>query len=127
MSEKEQELIRKFEELVLTLPAHELAETLGCSQRQLYRLRNQIRSGCEETSAVSYKGVITLLAQYVLDSSLPEEKLQWMKAVGIKEFPQPMKYHYGTAWVLSEQYIRETPLEKLKARFLDVKDKPYPF
>lgn len=64
--EKEQELVHKFEELILTLPAHELTETLGCSYSMLHRLRSQIRRGYHERSRVQYKGVITLLSRYLL-------------------------------------------------------------
>ncbi|MED4904082.1 hypothetical protein [Parageobacillus thermoglucosidasius] len=66
MPEKEQELVRKFEELILTLPAHELTEILGCSYSMLHRLRSQIRRGYHERSRVQYKGVITLLSRYLL-------------------------------------------------------------
>lgn len=66
MTEKEQELVRKFEELILTLPPHELTEILGCSYSMLHRLRSQIRRGYHERSRVQYKGVITLLSRYLL-------------------------------------------------------------
>lgn len=52
--------------------------------------------------------------------TISEEKRKWMQEVGIKEFNRPMKYYiYG--WVLSEEYIKETPLEELKARLETVK------
>jgi len=57
--------------------------------------------------------------------TISEEKRKWMQEVGIREFKRPMKYYYGTAWLLSEEYVQETPLEELKARFEDVKDKPF--
>ncbi|MBW7651544.1 hypothetical protein [Anoxybacillus sp. ST4] len=66
MAEKEQELVRKFEELILTLPAHELTETLGCSYSMLHRLKSQIRHGHHERASIQYKGVITLLLRYLL-------------------------------------------------------------
>jgi hypothetical protein len=52
--------------------------------------------------------------------TISEEKLKWMKEVGIQEFARPMKYHiYG--WLLSEEYIKETPLEELKARLESIR------
>jgi hypothetical protein len=66
MPEKEQELVRKFEELILTLPAHELAEILGCSDITIYRIRSQIRHGTVKRAPVHYKGVINLLLRYLL-------------------------------------------------------------
>jgi hypothetical protein len=69
MTEKEQELVRKFEELILTLPAHELTEILGCSDRMLYRLRGQIYHGYHKRSRIQYKGVIIMLSRYLLDNT----------------------------------------------------------
>ncbi|MED3721620.1 hypothetical protein ABEV13_10675 [Geobacillus stearothermophilus] len=66
MPDKEQELVRKFEELVLTLPAHELTEMLECSYSMLHRLKAQIRHNHHKRAAISYKGVITLLSRYLL-------------------------------------------------------------
>ena len=43
-----------------------------------------------------------------------QEKLDWLKEIGAKEFEEPMKYCVGTNCLYSEKYIRETPLEKLK-------------
>ncbi|TCT23355.1 hypothetical protein EDD68_10769 [Melghiribacillus thermohalophilus] len=69
MTEIEQELVRKFEELILTLPAHELTEILGCSDRMFYRLRGQIYHGYHKRVPVQYKGVIILLSRYLLDNT----------------------------------------------------------
>lgn len=48
---------------------------------------------------------------------IQQEKLEWMKSVGITEFKRPMKYSSGLGHLYSEEYIKETPLEKLKAGF----------
>lgn len=48
---------------------------------------------------------------------ISKEKLEWMKEVGIKEFAKPMKYHAGTNWLYSEEYIKNTPLEELKRKY----------
>ena len=51
-----------------------------------------------------------------------KEKLQWLTAIGAKEFPEPIKYAYtfpgysGT-FNLSERYIEETNLDELKAQY----------
>ena len=49
--------------------------------------------------------------------SLPQEKLDWLKEVGAKEFERPMKWYVGTNCVFSEEYLKETPLEVLKEKF----------
>lgn len=51
---------------------------------------------------------------------ISKEKLEWMEEVGIKEFKKPMKYFYGTDQVFSEEYVRDTPLEELKAKFVQL-------
>ena len=48
---------------------------------------------------------------------ISREKEEWLKEIGAKEFKEPMKYHLGTNWLYSERYIKETPLEELKARY----------
>lgn len=48
--------------------------------------------------------------------TLSKEKQKWMKEVGIKEFEKPMKYYLGANCLFSEEYIKETPLEELKAK-----------
>lgn len=49
---------------------------------------------------------------------ISQEKLDWMKEVGIKEFDKPMKFYapYGKHY-FSEEYIANTPLEKIKAGY----------
>ena len=47
---------------------------------------------------------------------ISKEKLEWMKEVGMNEFKKPMKYYVGLNNVFSEEYIKNTPLEVLKAR-----------
>jgi hypothetical protein len=54
------------------------------------------------------------------EMTISEEKRKWMEEVGIREFKHPMKYHiYG--WLLSEEYIKETPLEELQARLESIR------
>lgn len=48
---------------------------------------------------------------------ISEEKRQWMEEVGIKEFHKPMKYHSRYNQLYSEEYIANTSLEELKARY----------
>jgi hypothetical protein len=48
--------------------------------------------------------------------TLSKEKQEWMKQIGMKEFHRPMKYYLGANCLFSEEYIRETPLEELKAK-----------
>ncbi|MNO32246.1 hypothetical protein D3C76_222320 [compost metagenome] len=49
---------------------------------------------------------------------ISQEKLDWMKRVGIKEFKIPMKFHSQCGNILySEDYIKNTPLEEIKARY----------
>uniref|UniRef100_UPI000AA3320B hypothetical protein n=1 Tax=Paenibacillus senegalimassiliensis TaxID=1737426 RepID=UPI000AA3320B len=46
------------------------------------------------------------------------EKLDWMKEVGIKEFDKPMKFYAPRNHHLcSEEYMANTPLEKIKAGY----------
>lgn len=54
--------------------------------------------------------------------ALSKEKKEWLKQIGAKEFPEPVKYAYtflGYTGVfnLSEQYIENTSLEELKAQY----------
>lgn len=48
---------------------------------------------------------------------IDQEKLAWMNEVGIKEFEKPIKYHSKFGQLFSEEYIRNTPLEELKAGY----------
>lgn len=48
--------------------------------------------------------------------TISKEKKEWMKEVGIKEFKRPMKYYLGSNWLFSEKYLKETPLEEIKAK-----------
>jgi len=50
-------------------------------------------------------------------SDISEEKRKWMKEVGMKEFERPMKYHIGSNHFYSEEYIKNTSLEILKAKY----------
>lgn len=47
---------------------------------------------------------------------ISKEKLEWMEKIGVKKFDKPMIYHLGTNELFSEDYIKNTPLEKLKER-----------
>jgi len=51
---------------------------------------------------------------YVDQNGLSEEKRKWMEEVGMKEFKHPMKYHNRFGGIYSEEYIKNTPLQKLK-------------
>lgn len=48
---------------------------------------------------------------------LSREKQEWLQEIGAKEFKEPMKYSVGGNWLYSEEYIKNTPLEELKARY----------
>lgn len=58
---------------------------------------------------------------------MEKEKAEWLKSIGAKEFPEPIKYvytfpGYNGAFNLSERYVEETELEELKAQY--EKNKP---
>lgn len=51
-----------------------------------------------------------------------KKKLQWLTAIGAKEFLEPIKYActfpgYSGTFNLSERYIEETDLDELKAQY----------
>lgn len=48
---------------------------------------------------------------------ISQEKIDWMKEVGIKEFEKPMQYSSKFGHLYSEDYIKNTPLEKIKAGY----------
>ena len=53
---------------------------------------------------------------------MEKEKAEWLKSIGAKEFPEPIKYiytfpGYGGAFNLSERYVEDTDLEDLKAQY----------
>lgn len=53
---------------------------------------------------------------------LNADKVEWLKNIGAKEFPEPIKYvytfpGYNGAFNLSERYVEETNLEELKAQY----------
>jgi hypothetical protein len=53
---------------------------------------------------------------------MEKEKAEWLKSIGAKEFPEPIKYvytfpGYNGAFNLSERYIEETDLNRLKAQY----------
>ncbi|GIO36914.1 hypothetical protein J41TS12_17750 [Paenibacillus antibioticophila] len=53
-----------------------------------------------------------------MKEGISQEKLDWMKEVGIGEFDKPMKFYapYGKH-CFSEEYIANTTLEKIKAGY----------
>lgn len=56
------------------------------------------------------------------EKSMTPEKREWLKSIGAAEFPEPIKYiytfqNYNGAFNLSERYVNETPIEKLKAQY----------
>lgn len=61
-----------------------------------------------------------------MKEGISQEKLNWMKEVGIKEFDKPMKFYAPrNHHLFSEEYVANTPLEKIKAgyeRTLPVED-----
>lgn len=92
------------------------------------KIANQLSQAIENGINQAYEARQQRLTLNQKESELEglEEKRKWMKEVGIKEFDRPMKYYYGAAWIFSEEYMRETSLEELKARLEDVKkDKPF--
>lgn len=51
-----------------------------------------------------------------------EEKIAWMKNVGIIKLPEPVSYLYqfkghDAVWLLTEREVAEKPLEELKATY----------
>lgn len=49
------------------------------------------------------------------EQAISQEKQEWLKEIGAKEFDEPMNYYVGTNWLYSKGYINRTPLEDLKA------------
>lgn len=43
-----------------------------------------------------------------------QDKLDWLKEVGAKEFEHPMKWSVGPNYLLPEDYVKNTPLENIK-------------
>lgn len=53
-----------------------------------------------------------------MKEGISQEKRDWMKEVGIKEFDKPMKFYaQHNHHHFSEEYIANTPLEKIKAGY----------
>lgn len=53
-----------------------------------------------------------------MENGISQEKLDWMNEVGIKEFKKPMRFYSTCSHDLySEDYIKSTPLEELKAGY----------
>lgn len=51
-----------------------------------------------------------------------EEKIAWMKNMGIIKLPEPVSYLYqfkghDAVWLLTEHEVAEKPLEELKATY----------
>jgi len=74
------------------------------------------RSNCE-TIERGRVGMVSDEQNKATSTPLPDEKVIWMQEVGIKEFARPMKYYTKFGQLYSEEYIRNTPLEKLKAGY----------
>lgn len=57
---------------------------------------------------------------------LPEEKVVWLKEIGALEFQNPVIYGIpkgsGISYTLSEKYLKETPLDKLKEDYLKIEE-----
>lgn len=57
---------------------------------------------------------------------LPEEKAEWLKEIGAFEFPNPVIYGMpkgsGISYTLSEKYLKETPLDKLKNDYSKIEE-----
>lgn len=57
---------------------------------------------------------------------LPEEKAVWLKEIGAFEFQNPVIYGIpkgsGISYTLSEKYLKETPLDKLKDDYLKIEE-----
>lgn len=53
---------------------------------------------------------------------IDKEKIKWLEGIGAKRFPVPILYTYTFPgytgnFNLSESYIRDTPIEELKAQY----------
>ncbi|MFQ8681860.1 hypothetical protein [Enterocloster sp.] len=58
---------------------------------------------------------------------MEKEKKEWLKTIGAKAFPEPIKWvysfpEYEGTFNLSERYVKETPLDELKAQYMRNKD-----
>ncbi len=47
---------------------------------------------------------------------ISQEKLKWMKEIGIKKFEEPMLYYLGANVLYSEKFLSETPFEELEEK-----------
>lgn len=53
-----------------------------------------------------------------MNDCISQEKLDWMESVGIIELKQPMKFLATRKEMMySEDYLKNTPLEKIKAGY----------
>ncbi len=57
---------------------------------------------------------------------MEKEKEEWLKTIGAKEFPEPIKWvysfpEYEGTFNLSERYVKETPLGELKDQYMQNK------
>ena len=57
---------------------------------------------------------------------MEKEKEEWLKTIGAKEFPEPIKWvysfpEYEGTFNLSERYVKETPLDELKDQYMQNK------
>lgn len=53
---------------------------------------------------------------------IPEDKREWLKSVGMKEFEHPMKWADHNNTMFSEEYIRKTPLDEIKAGYERIRE-----
>lgn len=70
--------------------------------------------------STAYFGMEVRNKREVKEMDISQEKLDWLKSIGAKRFERPMTWtaNHGTE-LYSDEYIAETPLEVLKAKYVE--------
>lgn len=77
-------------------------------------LRNA-KSLADELASIEFE--INIIRDRDKEDKISKEKLEWLEEIGAKKFDKPMLYILGNNWFYSEEYIVNTPLEKLKTKY----------
>lgn len=48
---------------------------------------------------------------------ISEDKKKWLDSIGAREFKRPIKWHDRNGILFSEDYLKNTPLEQIKAGY----------
>lgn len=96
------------------MPEQSLEQRVSVLEKEIAELKGQV----SVRPTLSIEEFATELESYRSKAKgLTEEKLQWLKEIGAKEFDRPMMWHVGVNYLFSNEFIKETSLEMLKKRF----------